>query len=154
MIIGNIKQLEQELRRLPETMVPWVQQLAAFDFDHMKAGRHDLIGNHYMNIDESTTGPIEERIFEAHRLYADIQYVISGDELIGYQPLCNVGDMIKSNEPGDGYFYDGDFHQDVLIHMTPGTFAIFFPGDAHRALIAPDGKGAPVRKAIMKIFLG
>jgi YhcH/YjgK/YiaL family protein len=107
-----------------------------------------------MNVDEAMTHPAEEGKMEAHRQYIDIQYVITGDEVIGWQPLCNAGDVVDdSHAANDAWFYDPDYRHDSCIRMTPGTFAIFTPADGHRCLCAPDGAGRPIRKVIMKIHI-
>lgn len=153
MIIGNVKQWQQEVPYLPEWLAPWIEKLAALDTRSLTTGRHELGGKHYMNVDESVTEPAENRRLEEHLLYADVQFVLEGDEIIGYQPVCQVGPMIDKNEERDNYFFSSDAADDAFIHMTPGTYAVFLPGDAHRPLIAPDGKGGPVRKIVMKIYL-
>lgn len=154
MYVGNIKQWEREIPGLPDNMMGWIEKLSLLDHASLTTGKHDLGNDNFMNIDETVTELASQRRLEGHHLYADIQMVLAGDETIGYQPMCNVGKPVESNENNDCYFFDGAVQDDVAIHMTPGMFAIFFPGDAHRPLCATDGKCGAVRKIIMKIYLG
>ena len=154
MYVGNIKQWEREIPALQDKLMPWIQKLASLDVASLESGRHDLGGENYMNVDDAVTEPAAQRRLEAHHLFADIQYVISGDEIIGYQALCNAGNLTELSEAKDNYFYESDCKNDVPVRMTPGTFAIFMPGDAHRPLCAPAGKCGPVHKIVMKIYLG
>lgn len=153
MYVGNIKQWEDEIPYLPNFLLPWIRKLAKADISSLVTGRHELGHEHFMNVDEGATAPATERLMEAHEKYIDIQMVITGDEIIGYQPLCNAGDRVESYPEKDGYFYNPDPALDTPIHMVPGTFAIFMPGDGHRALCAPEGTGAPIRKVILKIHI-
>lgn len=69
----------------------------------------------------------EQPLYEMHRLYGDIHISISGGETIGYAPMEQIAWPCQDDEtllaPG----------KDVCqLTMLPGTFAIFFPWDAHR----------------------
>ncbi len=151
MYVGNLAQWEKEAAYVPAGLAPWIEKLASLPLRQLEPGRHELGGGCYMNIDEGRTQPAEERMMEAHRAYIDIQTVIEGDEIIGYQPLMNAGGVKEERPEADAWFYDPALEKDTKIRMVPGTFAVFAPADGHRCLCAPDGVGAPIRKAIMKI---
>ncbi|MCH4166894.1 MAG: YhcH/YjgK/YiaL family protein [Megasphaera sp.] len=154
MYAGNLKQWQDDKDYIPAALQPWIAMLASLDMASLQRGRHELEGLHYMNIDETETGPAKERLMEAHRQYIDIQYVIDGDEIIGWQPLCYAGPVVDDSHAGtDAWFYDPAQENDTAIIMKPGTFAIFTPADGHRCLCAPDGVARPIRKAIMKIHI-
>jgi YhcH/YjgK/YiaL family protein len=94
------------------------------------------------------TLPAAERRWEAHRRYIDIQYVISGVELMGFGP---VGAL----EPDGGYDAEREvafFRPAELstLRAPAGTFAVFFLQDAHRPGIA-DGAPGQVRKVVVKV---
>jgi len=83
-------------------------------------------------------------VLESHKKYIDIQYQISGTDSIGWLP--------KSGIPSDGYIEknDCDIHRcgtDNWVNTQPGSFAIFFPHDAHAPL---GGIGAQF-KAVVKV---
>jgi len=154
MYIGKLQQWKQETPYLPSWLEPWIRQLACMDFQNLTTGRHELGGDSYMNVDEAMTERPCDRRLEAHCLYADVQMVLTGQEIIGYQPLCQTAGLQESQPGNDVYFYDSDPAADVLLPMVPGVFAVFLPGDGHRPLCAPTGESGPVRKIIMKIRLG
>ena len=69
---------------------------AAFDFlkraeaENVPIGRIDLDGNTlYALTQEYDTKPIHDGKLEAHRKYIDIQFILEGEEFIGYAPLKN-----------------------------------------------------------------
>ena len=92
---------------------------------------------------------MEQVKWEAHRRYADIQYVVLGQERMLWQSLA-------CSTPGE-YLAEKDF---LPLNAEPGAdflvpagrLAIFFPDDAHRPGIAVPGSG-PVFKLVVKILL-
>ena len=151
MYVGNLKQWKSDLPYVPAGLERWIEFLGAIDLKRLEPGRHDLGGGNYMNVDVGYTDAADKRLMEAHRDYIDIQTVIEGDEIIGYQPLVNAGSVVEDRSASDAWFYNPPLADDTQIHMVPGTFAIFSPADGHRCLCAPDGVGKPIKKAIMKI---
>ena len=121
--------------------------LATTDFGGLAPGRHEIDGDRlYVSLDHKDGRGEEGARLEAHRRYIDIQYTIEGDELIGWMPLARC-------QAPDGPF---DETKDVVLFadrpttwvaVPPGSFAIFFPHDAHAPLA---GLGA-MKKAIVKI---
>lgn len=151
MYVGNIKHWQNEAAYLPPKLVPWIQKLASLDVQTLAPGRHELGNGNYMNVDVTQTAPAAQRTMEAHRAYIDIQMVIEGSEIIGYQPIMNAGEVVEDRSAADAWFYNPSLAADTQIHMGEGTFAVFAPADGHRCLCAPDGIGRPIRKVIMKI---
>ena len=152
MYVGNLEQWQDESRNLPEFLSPYIKKLAAFDFDALTAGRYELGGLNYMNVDEAETAPAANRQIECHRRYVDVQVLLDGEEVIGYQPLSRLGAMTEDRGSKDAYFYNPPAENDFILLMEARkTVAVFFPTDGHRCLCAPAGKGATVRKAVMKI---
>ena len=98
-------------------------------------------------VQEYHSKPIEEGKYETHRKYIDIQYIVSGRELIG---CTNVGSL----EPLDSYDAGRDIQffagQGDMFLLDAGMFAVFFPEDAHMPCILVDGPEA-VKKVVIKI---
>jgi YhcH/YjgK/YiaL family protein len=112
--------------------------------------RYDIDGdNLFATPSEYLTKNKEDANFEAHRKYIDIQYVISGKELIGIAPV-SLQDQIL--EPYDST-RDIEFMtvtRDTEVTATPDRFFIFFPSDAHRPSLK-DGENSRVRKIVVKV---
>jgi YhcH/YjgK/YiaL family protein len=121
--------------------------LSETDLDTLGTGRSDIAGDDLFVIVERRDGRGRESArLEAHRRYIDIQYTIRGEEVIGWRPLFSCA------APEDAFDESRDiaFYRDqpsVWLPVPPGTFAIFFPDDAHAPLA---GQGA-LTKAIVKI---
>ena len=112
--------------------------------------RYDIDGNNlYAPVSEYLTKNEEDARYEAHQKYIDIQYVVSGRELIGVAPMSQKKDVL---EP-----YDATKDVEFLTvtsgenHLaTPDRFFIFFPEDAHRPGLK-DTENSPVRKIVVKV---
>lgn len=117
------------------------------DLVALPAGRVEVIGKRVFAIVGKDEGKGRERArLEAHRKYIDIQFVVSGDEWIGWR------DLKTCRESGLGYSAEKEIEfytatPTKWFRVPPGSFAIFFPEDAHAPLA---GEG-PVHKVVMKV---
>ena len=111
-------------------------------------GRFEIDGDRLFSLTQTyQTKPLEGGKLEAHRKYIDIQFVVSGEEYIGYAPLADQKPVEPFQTEKDIGFYHGD---SSLTKISAGMFAIFYPNDAHlpsRYLQA----AAPVRKIVIKV---
>ncbi|HWP68788.1 MAG TPA: YhcH/YjgK/YiaL family protein, partial [Rectinemataceae bacterium] len=89
-------------------------------------------------------------VYEAHRDYIDIQILLSGEELCYWTPLQGLTPRNAFDEGNDIGFYDGQ--GGVSFPLTPDTFAIFFPHDAHKPSCNLARK-CEVRKVVIKIAI-
>ena len=95
------------------------------------------------------TAPAAEKRFEAHRRYLDIQYILSGEEVIHYA----LAERLEISEPYHDerdvmFFRDGGASSATLLRA--GDFAIYFPHDAHQPGCFHTTPVA-VRKIVIKI---
>jgi len=91
-----------------------------------------------------------ETRFEAHQIYADIQYVVRGREHIGLMPLDSAEVVVPYDDEKDIKFLRTN--NDNYQLADSGRFFIFFPDDAHR----PGTKvasGEKVKKVVVKVRL-
>jgi YhcH/YjgK/YiaL family protein len=123
--------------------------LKTTDLDTLKIGNHELTGKDlYAAVSEYSTKNDEDARFEAHRIYADIQYVIKGKEKIGIIPLDNTQTLVPYDQVKDIGFLTASGGTNKIA--TPDCFFIFFPGDAHRPSIKVD-TSAIVKKIVVKV---
>ena len=105
----------------------------------------------YLNVHSYDTKKIEFCRFESHRRYIDLQYIISGGEYIDWAIRDELTNDGKYDEENDFQFYKAPAVEPITrIHLTNGSFAIFFPDDAHRPQIS-DSVSSGVYKAVIKI---
>ncbi|NOZ20217.1 MAG: DUF386 domain-containing protein [Planctomycetes bacterium] len=118
----------------------------------MGDGRYELPdGQGYVNLESYRTLPAAERRFEAHRKYADIQVVASGEEMIEWLPVSMLDVEEAHSEDRDAGFYRGAGDA-TRLHLVPGCFVVFFPGDGHKPGCCVAGP-MDVRKIVAKVRL-
>ena len=115
-------------------------------------GRYTVDGDKvYYMIQCCTTKPMSQGRLEAHRKYIDIQFLLSGQELLGYAPVKDLTVAEEYNPQKEIAFFNTP--KDITkIKLEPGLFCIFFPDDAHLPcchLAEP----AEARKVVIKIRL-
>lgn len=103
----------------------------------------------FASVSEYHTLTSEEAKWESHKVFADIQIVLEGEEKIGYAPITVMNAITKYDCTRDLIFYSG--HGDY-ISMRPGNFAIFLPGDAHQPCVAAKLPMA-VKKVVFKVMV-
>jgi YhcH/YjgK/YiaL family protein len=116
----------------------------------LEAKKYELDStNLYVSVSDYNTKDPENAKAEAHRKYIDIQYVASGEELIGLSPISAKDSVLEAyDESKDVEHFT--VTSEVLHRASPGEFFIFFPSDAHRPGIKT-GENAPVHKIVVKI---
>ena len=118
------------------------------NLQELKPGRYIIDGeNVFATITEGPAKWIDTTMWESHRNYIDIHYVINGEEKIGVAPLSSATVIKKYNPARDLTFYkaSGKYYT-----AGPGMFFIFFPHDAHRPNLAAKGIDT-VKKLVIKI---
>jgi YhcH/YjgK/YiaL family protein len=124
--------------------------LKSNDLSKLELKRYDLDGdNLFATVSEYLSKNEETAKFEAHRKYIDIQYVISGKEIMNIAPIKTVKEVLTPYDATkDIEFVTVD--KIVNYKATPVNFFIFFPGDAHRPGLK-DGVNSTVRKLVVKL---
>ncbi len=120
------------------------------DLSKLELRRYDIDGNNlFATVSEYISKNEETTKFEAHRKYIDIQYVISGKEIMNIAPITTVKEVLT---PYD-ITKDIEFvtvTKVVNYNASSSNFFIFFPGDAHRPGLK-DGLNSLVRKVVIKL---
>ena len=76
--------------------------------------------------------------------------VISGHEHIDVTDAAAL-EVTEDFAPGDDVAFYADSDKFSVADLSAGDFVILFPGEAHRPLVAPDGKPVKTIKAVAKI---
>lgn len=113
-------------------------------------GKHSIDGDRlYLIVGRDGGRGRDGAKLEAHRRYIDIQLTLAGQEEIGWSPLADSVSAARTPATGaasavaiepdapydaarDIAFYSA--RPEAWLALPPGTFAIFFPDDAHAPL--------------------
>jgi biofilm protein TabA len=135
---------------LPPRVKQALDYLRRTDLTSLAIGRHDLDdGRLFALVQDYTTRAADQCVWEAHRKYIDVQYVVRGVERMGcakialsreLQPYDPARDVVLF-EPGSDY-----------VTVAAGMFAIFWPEDVHSPGVAVDDTApVAVRKIVIKV---
>lgn len=148
MLYDTLNHLEQYATVHPG-VIRGLRFLAQADFDSMADGRYEIDGdNVFANVMTFQT-KADNPTPETHATYIDIQYLISGSELMGVIPVEETTGIAEARPEGDIWLH----HAPAMdyVRMGGGRFIAVWPGDAHAPGIAPGGVCGPARKCVVKV---
>lgn len=106
--------------------------------------------NIYAIFQEYDTKLHENAKIEAHRKYADVQYIYEGEEIIGYCDLADALGEISYNEEKDIFFCRAKKLSHIIV--SAGEGAILMPEDLHAPCMCV-GEQKRVKKIVFKVKL-
>ena len=121
------------------------------DFSKLEDGTYNISDDlFYILATYNTTSNMGEKPAEAHRKYIDLQYMIYGEEKIGYADIRNPKmSQELYDEKNDAELFSR-IESEGFIILKKGMYAVFFPQDVHRPGISiKETRG--IRKAIFKL---
>jgi len=123
------------------------ETLTREDIASLPAGRHAVRGDELSLIIGHDEGKGKAgAVLESHRLYIDVQMVLSGTDLIGWRPAAECRTLIRPYDAATDIALYGDAPA-TWCAVAGDLIAVFFPEDAH----APLGGSGRLHKAVMKI---
>jgi YhcH/YjgK/YiaL family protein len=137
-------------RKLSERFAAGFDYLRSNVFETMADEKYAIDGEDLFAMVQSyQTKPRDQGRWEAHRHYADIQYVVSGTEVMGVAALSGMTvEQAYSREKDVEFFFGaGQF-----IRVDRGCFTIFLPQDVHMPQLQIDAPAA-VKKVVVKVRL-
>ena len=119
-----------------------VEKLESFE-----PATYPLSGSNKILVQKVTTKAWETSQLEAHREFLDIQYIISGKEMVGWAPLDTLTPADEFNTQKDKGMYTGD---NTPIAIKEGYCYVVYPEDAHAPSVHI-GEGGEVIKLVIKL---
>ena len=98
-------------------------------------------------VPSDTDGAGNPKIFEAHRKYIDLHYIMEGAEQFGYANIGTLTPVTEYDETGDYIFLKGEGSR---LTLRAGDFLIAFPEDAHIPALKSN-QTVMVKRAVVKI---
>ena len=103
----------------------------------------------YVSVGVEKRRPRAHAPLEAHRKYVDIHVPLQGSDLIGWKTLSSCVKLRQLYHSANDVMFFSDEPESWLT-VGVGSFAIFFPEDAHAPLV---GEGT-ILKAVFKVMIG
>ena len=125
--------------------------------DALPLGKRDIDGDRlYALVQEYDATDPTTRKFESHRKYIDVQLVCRGLEIIYWTPASRLRRAGAYSAESDAVLYDDRVVDTPVtpLGLEAGSFAIFFPEDAHVPgcrWTGMSGSEAKVRKIVVKV---
>ena len=112
-------------------------------------GRHEVEGDDaYIMVSSYTTNPVnEDRRFETHRDYIDVQLLLEGKELVGF---ADKKDLAVTDPYRPDYELYGMIKEFDKVILTEGKFVVIYPSEPHAPGLAAE-EPQSVRKVVIKI---
>ena len=134
------------------SLIPDIAVIAGFidgnDVSSIAPGHYEINDSVFVNVEEYAPG--DNKIFEAHRDYIDLQYLVEGDEEID---VIHFDDAVCEKEYDSaidaGFYVEKPGTSIARLYPYSGSFAIFEPRDPHRPGVKY--KADKVKKLIFKI---
>jgi len=139
MIIDNLTDISR-YSGISQSFAKAAEFLRTHDLAALPGGTQEIDGpGLFYKFNWGMTEPAVDRRWETHRLYGDIQCVISGCQEIGYAHIDGMRmDESGYDEKNDIAFcspYENSGTYKLIL--KPGQFMALFPQDAHKPLCAP-----------------
>lgn len=150
MLYSNIA-VAEKYNYLDEKFLKAYSWLRETDLEKIAPGRYDIQGDDiYASVQEYETVPEEDKKFESHKRYFDVQYVVRGQEKFG---ICRTEGLTsaEAHDDRDLYFYEEPAECGYLV-LGPGDMAVVAPEDAHKPGCSLNkDKAESVRKIVIKV---
>ncbi len=129
----------------------------AFDFikkavaEDLPVGKYEIEGKDlYASIQEYTTKVFPEGKFEGHEKYIDVQYIVSGKEVMEVIDVERAVANTEYNDVKDVTFYNNAESADKCV-VEREDYGIFFPHDIHKPGMTFGANPCAVKKIVVKV---
>ncbi len=113
-------------------------------------GKYEILSDEiYANVQTLKTKNEKDKKWEVHRSYIDIQYVIKGEEKMGYGILEDFTDVVAPYDCNKdvAFLSNGEYN---YINVKQGDFVMFYPNDVHAPMLSVKDDTV-IKKVIVKI---
>ncbi len=153
-IFGTLEEIEKQsfLRKFPEIIAYLKKRTLEKDIQSLEDGKsfeEEIKGRDIFVIHQAYhTKPREEKKYESHRKYIDIQFIVSGEELMEVTSPSRLTITSPYDDKEDYALYSNK-EKGSTLDIKKGEAALFFPQDAHMPCL---NKGASKRviKSVVK----
>lgn len=152
MVYDKIENLEKyiSLNKHIAKILEYLKAHTAEELLALPVGRHEIDGDSCVIMRQSFDAmPVDDKGFELHRTYTDLQIVLDGME------SCYI-ESVDDPSVYPGYKAEGDIclyfpKPDGKITLFPGVFALLGPEDGHMPQRRHDDKPGHVEKLCIKL---
>src|SRR3990172_955374 len=150
MIVTDIKHIVNQVSMTTE-LKKAIDFLQSPDIHYLPDGRVDIDGEHvFALVQRYETVLADNPRFEYHRTYMDIQYIVSGEEILGWAPAGRMVISEAYDTEKDVCFGTVPKGEITPVYLQAGQVAVLYPEDGHAPKLAA-GSPSAVIKIVVKI---
>ncbi|MDO6595888.1 YhcH/YjgK/YiaL family protein [Oceanihabitans sp. 2_MG-2023] len=117
----------------------------------LPVGRVEIDGdNVFALVQEYDTKAFNVDMWEAHKKYFDIQFIVSGSEAIKVSRIEDMTPNTKYHADGDYWLFSGEGN---ALKIIENQFAILSPEDIHQPAITLGDTTQKIKKIVVKALI-
>jgi len=149
MIFDKIENIERY--SLPQrSFAKMVKFINAYEETSFQEGKFEIDGSELFGIGLTYNTKNEENcLWEAHRKYIDIHYILEGEEIVHVNDISNMEVSKLYNEGHDYELFNGEKKEE--LKLKKGSFLILYPNEVHKTSIKNE-KSFIVKKNVFKLI--
>lgn len=152
MILGHLHQIQTIHSSASAEIELALQHLRDTDYLQVAPGKYPIDGTRmFAIVQDPITQNWDLGFPEFHERHIDVQCLLSGEEALGFLPAN------PNLNPTDNFLAERDIafvaqqENETKIILTPGMYAVFFPGELHRPCRAVN-QAMQIKKVVIKIL--
>ena len=150
MIVTDIKHIGNQVSMTTD-LKKAIDFLQRPDIHGLADGRVEIDGQHlFALVQRYETIMADIPRFEYHRKYIDVQYIVSGEEIIGWVPAGRMAVTEAYDIEKDICFGIAPKGEITPLYLQTGELAVLYPEDGHAPKLAA-GSPSRVTKIVVKV---
>jgi len=150
MVVSDLDHIDHQIAR-----IPGLQKAVAFlrsdKIQGLPDGRVEIDGDRvFALVQRYETMMTAAPKFECHRKYIDVQFIVSGEEVIGWAPLDGMTITEAYDTDKDICFGTVAKGRWTRAYLRAGQLAVLWPEDGHAPKLAGSAS-MPVMKIVVKV---
>lgn len=153
MFIGNIDNIDKDGGDFHAVIYSVLEYLRNTDFTNIADGSFPMPHMDFIvKVQRYNTRPISELHPEAHEKFIDVQFVFSGEEVLGWCPLSPELKIIQQYDPETDVAFFKKLLPESSMMLSARMYAVLFPLDVHRPCGSlDDDEPEQVIKVVVKV---
>ncbi len=138
---------------LQERVKQAISHISRLNHKELKVGKYEVSDNFYYIVKELETQPREQCIFESHRKYIDIQWVIEGQMAFETADVSTLKIEKEYDSEKDVALWQ---KQENLMQtiLSSGSYAVLYPNNAHISALVVNNQPQKIKLIVGKIKIG
>jgi YhcH/YjgK/YiaL family protein len=157
-ILSSLSDSAKVAQHISDNAARWeaaLHFLSSTQLDTLSIGEYDIMPDRevYAIVSEYIPKAAENCKFEAHKRYIDLQYIVSGNEVIGVTHSKDLRSIEPYSDEKDIEFFEPDGVDAEYQTADSSHYYVFLPDDAHRPSMRCEDSDSTtmVKKVVLKI---